>query len=350
MKAALMYGKEDVRIEDIPKPTAGPGQLLVKMNYCGVCSADIEFYGNGNIPARLPMVLGHENVGTVCEIGEGVTGFSVGDRLVCGAPSRCAEDCPSCHQGLSNICLNAFPRTAGLGGPNGGYAEYMLIPDAAHTTLIKIPDNVDLKDAVLFDVVCVALHGIRVSRFRMGDSAVVSGTGCVGLSAVKLLKAAGAKQVILLGTSDEKAELAKEYGADFYINVKTCGNLKESICSLLDSPVGADIVYECAGNSASVRNCLYECVRPGGQVVLVGASQEAFTFTPSSLTHFEIDVQFSFVYLPDDVKLYIDMLSRGMVTFPHLVTDVISLDECIDRGLARKDRTGMIKILIDLSK
>lgn len=346
MKAARMYGKHDVRIENIEKPVPGAGQMLIKMDYCGLCSADVAFYNNGKIPAKLPMVLGHENVGTVCELGEGVSGFEVGDRVLCGAPSRCAEDCPSCHRGQSNICLNAFPRTAGLGGPDGGYAEYMLIRDVAHTMIIKLPDNVDSKDAVLFDVICVALHAIRISRFRPGDSVVVSGSGSIGLAAVQFLKVFGAKKVIALCTSDEKIPLLKQYGSDHCINIKACDDLKAEILRLLDSPVGADVVFECAGNVSSMTNCIYDCVRPGGQVMLVGAVQEPFTFVPSTCTHFELDFQFSFVYLPEDVKLYLDLLSQGKISFPGLVTDIIPLDECVEKGLARHDRRNMIKILI----
>ena len=205
MKVAAFYGKGDVRIEDRPIPTPGPNQLVVKINYVGVCGTDVEFYKGGYPPfVHLPMVLGHENVGTVTAVGEGVTEYQVGDRILCGPPSHCAEDCPSCQRGETNICIYGFPRTAGIGGPDGGYAEYMLVRDVKHTMLVKVPDGVDLKDAVLFDVICVALHGIRKSNFKVGDNVVVSGTGPIGLSALQFLKAAGANKIIALGTSPSK--------------------------------------------------------------------------------------------------------------------------------------------------
>ena len=167
MKAVALYGKQDVRIVDRPMPTAGPNQLVVKINYVGICGTDVEFYQSGAVPpfVQLPMVLGHENVGTVVEVGEGVTDYKVGDVILCGPPSHCAEDCPSCRQGKTNICINGFPRTAGIGGPDGGYAPYMLVRDVKHTMLVKVPEGVDLKDAVLFDVICVSLHGVRNSAF-----------------------------------------------------------------------------------------------------------------------------------------------------------------------------------------
>ena len=137
MKTAVLYGKQDIRIEDRPKPTAGPGQMVVKIEYVGICGTDIEFYKLGQTPTPLPKILGHENSGMVVEVGEGVTEFKVGDRVLCGPPAHCAEDCPCCQEGRTNICINGFPRTAGIGVPNGGYAEYLLIEDVAHTMIFR---------------------------------------------------------------------------------------------------------------------------------------------------------------------------------------------------------------------
>ena len=320
MKTAVLYGKEDIRIEERPRPTAGPGQMVVKIAYVGICGTDIEFYNMGETPTPLPKILGHENSGIVVEIGEGVEGFSVGDRVLCGPPSQCKDLCPCCASGRPNICINGFPNTAGIGFPDGGYAEYFLVQDVAHTMIIKVDDEVDLKDAVLFDVICVALHGIRMSKFKIGDNVVVSGMGPVGLSAVQFLKAAGANKIIALGTSGAKEEIAKEYGADVYINLSECENLGEEIRNICQTGVGADVVYECAGNSASFHNCIYDCVRPGGQVMGIGTIQHPLDMIPGQISIFEIDIQFSFVYTAEEVQMYLSMLAQGKVHFPGMVT------------------------------
>lgn len=351
MKAVAFYGKEDVRIEHRPMPVPGPNQLVVKIDYCGICGTDVEFYAGHYPPfVKLPMVLGHENVGTVSAVGEGVTDFEVGDRLLCGPPSVCADMCPSCKQGKTNICINGFPNTAGIGGPDGGYTEYYLVRDVAHTMLIKVPENVDPKDAVLFDVICVALHGIRQSNFKIGDNVVVSGTGAIGLSAIQFLKAAGANKIIALGTTSSKFPLLKQYGADYCINPKETEDLGAEIRKILGSTVGADVVFECAGNMVSLGNCVYSCVKPGGQVIVIGTIQEPMNIVPGSFSIFEPDIKFSFVYTPDEVQMYLEMLAAGKIAFPGMVTDIISLDECVEKGLNRKDKTGQIKILIDPSK
>ncbi|MGI5971690.1 MAG: zinc-dependent alcohol dehydrogenase [Oscillospiraceae bacterium] len=351
MKVRNFYGKGDLRLEEKPVPKAGPGQLVVKIKYCGICGTDLEFYRTGALPpfVQLPMILGHENIGVVTEVGEGVADFKVGDMLLCGPPSRCEQLCPSCRKDMTNICINGFPNTAGIGGPDGGYAEYMLVRDAAHTMLIKTPENVDPKDAVLFDVICVSLHGIRRSNFKFGDNVVVSGTGPIGLSAIQFLKAGGANKIIVLGTSDEKEPIVMQYGADYYFNSKKCADIGGEIKKILGSPVGADVVFECAGKMASLSNCIYQCVKPGGQVLVIGTIQEPMNIVPSTFSILEPDINFSFVYTEEDVNIYLEMLAAGKISFPNMVTDIVSLDDCMEKFFDKPDRTGMLKVLIDPS-
>ena len=334
------------------KPTAGSNQLVVKIDYVGICGTDVEFYQVSSVPpfVQLPMVLGHENVGTVVEVGEGVTDYKVGDKILCGPPSHCAEDCPSCRQGKTNICINGFPRTAGIGGPDGGYAEYMLVRDVKHTMLMKVPEGVDPKDAVLFDVICVSLHGVRNSAFKFGDNVVVSGTGPIGLAAIQCLKTAGANKIIALGTTSSKEPIIKAYGADYFINSRECENLAAEVQKILGNEVGADIVYECAGNMNSLANCVYQCVKPGGQVSIIGTIQEPMSaLVPGQFCIHEPNFQFSFTYTQEDVQIYLDMVASGKMKFPGMVTDVVSLDHAVDMGLGRKDRKGQLKILVDPS-
>lgn len=346
MKTAVMHGKQDIRIEERPRPVAGPGQMVVKIEYVGICGSDIETFMLGRTATPLPKILGHENSGVVVELGEGVTEWKIGDRVLCGPPGHCAEDCPSCRQGKTNICLYGLPRTAGIGFPDGGYAEYFLVRDVAHTMIVKIPDDVSFEDAVLFDIICVSLHGIRISRFRPGDTVVVSGMGPAGLAAVQFLKACGARRIIALDTNDKKRTSALACGADDFINLTACDDVAAKIRELLNSQTGADIVFECAGQPASLETCMMQCVKPGGQVVLIGTIQKPLSLPLGDPQIYEINLQFSFVYLQEDVEIYLEMLRTGKVSFPDMVTDIVSLDECVEKGLARPDRRTQRKILI----
>ncbi len=352
MKVGAFYGAKDLRIEERPIPHAGPNQLVVKIDYVGICGTDVEFYNTGAVPpfVQLPMVLGHENIGTVVEVGEGVTDFVVGDRLLCGPPTACEEMCPSCKEGKTNICINGFPNTAGIGGPDGGYAEYYLVRDVKHTMLIKVPENVDPKDAVLFDVICVSLHGVRKSGFKIGDTVVVSGTGSIGLAAIQFLKAGGAKTIIVLGTTSSKEPLIKSYGADYFINSRECENVAAEVQKILGRPVGADVVFECAGNQTSLLNCI-DCVKPGGTVEVIGTIQEPLSrVCAGGFSIHEPTLDFSFVYTPEEVEIYLDMLANGKVSFPGMVTDIVSLDECVEKYIGNPDKKGQLKVLIDPTK
>ncbi len=348
MKAGVFYGIGDLRIEERPMPKAGPGQMVVKIDYCGLCGTDIEAYKYEIV--KPVIVLGHENVGTVYEVGEGVEGFKVGDRVLCGPPAHCAENCSACQVGKTNICAYGFPRTNGIGGPDGGMAEYMLIGDVAHTMIIPIPDDVDPKDAVLFDVICVALHALRKSNMKFGDNVVVSGAGPIGLAQIQLAKAAGARKVVVLDTRDERFPVLQQYGADAYVNVNTCENIGAEVRRLLGNEDGADVTFECAGTQASLLNCIFEAAKSGSQVLLVGIVGEPLSqLSLAPVIPREIDLISSFTYTPEEVNLYLDMLAAGKIQFPNMVTDIIPLDDVVEKGICRPDRRQHRKILIDPS-
>ena len=348
MRTAVFYGAGDIRFEERPIPKAGPGQMVVKIDYCGVCGTDVEAYKYEIV--KPVIVLGHENVATIYEIGEGVEGFKVGQKVLCGPPSYCKEQCTSCKHGRPNICAYGFPRTNGIGGPDGGYAEYMLINDAAHTMIIPVPEGVDEKDAVLFDVCCVSLHALRKSNFKLGDTVAISGSGPIGLAAIQFAKAAGARTVVAIGTSDPKEAICKKYGADVYINAKTCPDLGKAVREAVGNPDGADVTLECAGNQISLLNCVMQIAKPGSQVLLVGIVGEPLDkLNLAPVIPREIDLISTFTYTPEEIEMYLDMLAKKKIEFPDMVTDIIKLEECVEKGVDRKDRTGQIKILIDPS-
>lgn len=343
MKAAVYYGQGDVRLEERPIPKAGPGQLVVKIDYCGVCGSDVEAYHLGGRPA---MVLGHENVGTVHEIGTGVEGFSPGDRLLCGPPAYCAEGCVPCKSGRANICTHGFARTAGIGGIDGGYEEYMLIRDPAHTVLVKIPEGVDEKDAVLFDIICVSLHALRRSNFKFGDTVAVSGGGPIGLAAIQLAKAAGARTIVAIDNKSARRPIMEQYGADVCIGLDDCADLDAALAGAFGADGGADVTFECAGTEQSLENCIFKAAKPGGQVLLVGClGKPAENLVLAAMMPREVDLISSFVYTPEEVQVYLDLLLARKISFPGMVTDIIGLDELVEKGLDRKDRKGMIKVL-----
>jgi len=352
MKAAVFYGKNDVRLEERQKPEAGPNQLVVKIDCVGLCGTDVDAFTTGSF-LRPGMTLGHENIGTVVEVGEGVEEYSIGDRLLCGPPNFCEALCPACKRGETNICRFALEETRGICGPDGGYAEYMHIHDVKHAILKKIPDTIDIKDAVLYDVVCVGIHAMRISRLRFGDNVALSGGGGpVGLSMVRLLKASGVRKLAVLQRGTYKTDILKEYGADIIIDPEKEEDISGRLTEFFGTGELADVVFECAGTKESLKNCLEYATRPGGQVVMVGQVTEPIdNIVPSDYFVREIDMQFSFVYANEEVEIFLDMLQSGKIDFPGMVTGVIPLSDVVEKGLGleREARRKHIKILIDPS-
>lgn len=348
MKAAVFYGIGDLRVEERAMPKAGPGQMVVKIDYCGLCGTDVEAYNHEII--KPVIVLGHENVGTVYEVGEGVTRFKAGDKVLCGPPSYCKENCSFCREGRPNICSYGFLRTNGIGGPDGGFAEYMLVGDVEHTMIIPVPEGVDLKEAVLFDVVCVSIHALRRSNFKFGDNVVISGGGPIGLAAIQVAKAAGARKIVVLENNDAKFPRLMEYGADHCINIMTSKNIGADVREALGNPDGADVTFECAGKQSSLLTCIYDVAKNGSQVIMAGTVGEPMDkLILAGVTPREIDLISAFVYTPEEIEIYLDMLASGKIKFPGMVTDIISLDDIVEKGVARKKRVGQLKVLVDPS-
>jgi threonine dehydrogenase-like Zn-dependent dehydrogenase len=344
MKVAVYKGVRNVVIEDRPKPVAGPGQAVVKVDYVGICGTDVHAYKEAGM-MEPPVILGHETVGTVAEVGEGVTSVKVGDRVAVGPPGNCGE-CFNCLNGRASICIHGFLRTTGITSfTDGGYAEYLLAKNAAKM-LIKIPENLSFEEAVLFDVIGTSFHGIRRSNFKLGDNVVVIGTGPIGLSAIMLLKLGGAGKLIVVVRSEAKAKIAKEYGADIVVDQTKVKDLAAEIRSLTDGK-GADITFESAGAPESFNNAL-QITRAGGQVMLVGVSGQPYSFVSAGLVPHEINMDTSFVYDAAEVSMVFDFLANGKLPVAKkMVTDIIGMDDVVTKGLERlAGKNDQIKILL----
>jgi threonine dehydrogenase-like Zn-dependent dehydrogenase len=225
----------------------------------------------------------------------------------------------------------------------------MLIGDANHTMLIRVPEGIEATQAVLYDPICVALHGVRRSSFRVGDDVVVSGAGPVALGAIQFLKAGGARKLVVLGTNSAKFPLLQRYGADVCINAKESTDLAAEIREALGRPDGADVTFECAGNTSSLNNAVFAAPKNGSQIVLLGTIPTPMGLVQAQFGPRELDLIGSFVYTRDEIQIFLDMVASGKVAFPDLVGDVIGLDDLISRGLCRPDRSGVLKILVDPS-
>lgn len=326
---ALMYnGPSDVALVDLPVPQAGPGEVLVKISLCGMCGTDTHSYNQEGIlfPGT---VLGHESVGVVAHMGDGVTGFALGDRVAIGAPGSCPEGCYYCRIGRPTLCMNAFARTPGIGpGTQGAYAEYVLAK-YPNRQLITIPAGVTDEQAVLFDIYATAWHGLCRSGFKAGMNVVVVGAGAIGLSMVQLLRAAGAGHITAVNRSLKKRELALGMGADLALSPAEEPDLAGRVKALYDGR-GADIVFECAGSAATVGIAL-QLVRSAGELIVVGTSPEPLsTITGIQLQLFEIDVKGSFAYSDEEIRTVFGFMEKGLLHTDDMLERIVPLSESAD--------------------
>jgi 2-desacetyl-2-hydroxyethyl bacteriochlorophyllide A dehydrogenase len=332
MKVAVYEGARKITLQERPDPKAAPGEVIVKIQYCGICGTDVHAYLHEGLIAP-GLVLGHENVGTISEVGNGVKGWQVGDRVVAGPPGPCGE-CYYCRHGQGTICMHGFERTNGLSpGNDGGNAEYMRVKDPGGM-LVKIPDHLSFEDAVLTDTLGVAFRGIRESRFRLGDNVVVVGAGAIGLSAVQLLKIAGARHITVLNRSAGKRELALTLGADLALNPVAEGDgLREKVMAMYDG-VGADICFECAGNGEAARTAV-GLVKSGGQVLVLGVGGDPIPVPEAELVVREIDLRATLAYDNEEMHLVVDFLAQGRINTKGIITDIIGLDDIVEKGYER---------------
>jgi 2-desacetyl-2-hydroxyethyl bacteriochlorophyllide A dehydrogenase len=328
MKAVLYEGPGRMKMVDIPKPVAHVGQVVVKVALCGICGTDTHSYMHEGIlfPGT---VFGHETVGTIAEIGRGVEGFNIGDRVAVGAPGSCPEQCYYCRIGRPTLCLNGFPRTLGIGpGTQGAYSEYVLV-HYPKRMLIKIPDNVKDEDAVLFDIFSTAYHGFRRSSFRAGMNAVVVGAGAIGLSMIQILKLSGAGHVTAVNRALKKRQMALEFGADLALSPNEETDISGKIKSVYGG-LGADIVYECAGNPAAV-GLSVSVARSGGEVILVGTNPEPLsTINEIQIGLFELDLKGSFAYEEDEIRTIFKFMEKGLIKTNGMLNKKFKLEDAIE--------------------
>jgi (R,R)-butanediol dehydrogenase/meso-butanediol dehydrogenase/diacetyl reductase len=277
MKAAVTTGKRrEVIVKDVPMPKVRPGTLLLKTKYCSICGTDLE-YLDGTLEYRKGGdlheggILGHEFSAEVIEIGEGVTGWAVGDRATTGGVRALCGQCYYCLNRMYHMCLGKENARAiytevmpgGYGNALGAMAEYFLRPAG---NLLKLPDNVSDEEGALVEPLSVGVGGVKASEIEPGSTAVVIGAGKIGLGAMMCAKAAGASPVIIVDIHRSRLDKALEMGADVVLNAKESDVIHE-VVRLTEA--GPDTVIICA-RDAQVLNEAIDMVRRGGKVVIVG--------------------------------------------------------------------------------
>lgn len=314
MKAAVFHAQEDLRVEEVPEPTPGPGQVKLRNAFAGICGSDLHVYYTPEAAgldfehphpvtgSTLPQILGHEFSGTVVELGEGVSDVAVGDRVAVWPIYYCG-DCAACRRGKYNVCQKIGFH--GLSSHGGGMAEFTTV-DASK--LHVLPENVDLRLGALVEPMAVAWHAVTRSGVEGGGTALIAGAGPIGIGVWFALKARGIERVLVSEPSAERRAIVAALGATVVDPVND--DLSEAVGALTGGD-GVDVAFDAAGAGPAVTSSLASLV-PGGRVVVVAIHERPMDFLPTQLVMGETEIAGALAYLPEDFDAVIEAMSRGV--------------------------------------
>lgn len=345
MKAAVFYGSgKPLKIEDMPTPEITGDEVLVKIAGCGICQSDLEYIDLG-VPTvkKPPIILGHEAAGTVSKIGVAVTGLKIGDPVLIGNIISCGT-CRNCRDGKDNICDNWLM----LGNHvNGAYAEYVKVPAR---NAYPLPPEIPPEDAcIIADAVSTPFHAVKNrSGLKPGDVAAVFGCGGLGMNCVQIAAAVGGHVIavdfnipVKGGDSKTKLQMARELGAAETIDAQN-NDVVKKIRNITGG--GVDVAFEMIGRPETIRQA-YNCLRPGGRLVVVGFSPKDASFSPGRLMVKELDIVGSCSCRTADIPRIIELVRRGKIKIEVLITAKFSLSE-VNQALDRVRRGESIRTIL----
>jgi L-iditol 2-dehydrogenase len=342
MTAAVLYGREDLKIETVAIPAVGPDDLLVRVGVALTCGTDFKVWKQG-YHARMitpPALFGHELAGVVVEAGEAVRDrFQLGMRVVAANSAPCNE-CFYCLRDRANLCED-------LVFNNGAYAEYTLIPGRIlRENVMEIPPHLSFVDAALVEPLACVLRGIEETGIRCGDTVVVIGCGPIGLKFMRILSGRGVR-VIAVGKRSSQMNAAERVGAAAVIDCSKTENAVSAVRHLTEKKRGADAVIEAVGSPTTWQWAL-QMVRCGGTVNLFGGCPRGtkIEFESSALHYSEITIKSSFHHTPRFIREALEAISRGEVSASDFITGEIRLSELPDLFQHMKNRNGTLKVAV----
>lgn len=317
MRAAVWTGPREMQIQEVEQPAAAPGELLLQVNTVGICGSELSGYLGENSLRVPPLIMGHEFGATVVEVGEGVTGFAVGDRVTAN-PMVPDRSCVMCRSGFENLCLN---RTLVGAHRPGAFAEYVAVPAIA---CYALPDAIDDLTASLVEPTACALRAVELAAVTPGSSVLILGAGPIGLLSLLVAKAAGASEIIISDLSRPRLDLALEWGATTALSPAQDDVV--AISKERTGGLGVDAVIDAVGLPVT-RNTGISAVRPGGKVVFIGLHEDATTIPGNSIIRSEIEIKGSFCYTANNFAASIRLLATGFVPDPKAWVDLRPLEQ-----------------------
>lgn len=338
MKAAVYYSNRDLRIEDMPRPGIGPGELLVKVMASGICGSDVmEWYRI----KKAPRVLGHEIAGEVVEIGPGVIGFEKGDRVFVTHHVPCNE-CRYCMAGLHTACDTLHSTNF----EPGGFAEYVRVPEInVRFGTFRLPDGVSFDEGSFIEPLGCVVRGQRVAGVDQGQLILVIGSGISGLLHIKLARTRGAETIIATDINDYRLDAARRSGADLVL--KADEDVPGRIRAVNDGRL-ADVVIVCTAAEAAFQQAFRSVDRGGTLLLFAPTAPDVRIPMPLFDLYFGlVKIVFSYAAVEEDIEKAIHLLEHRRITVTDMITHRFGLDD-IQRGFNLvAEANESIKVIIE---
>lgn len=340
MKAILFYAPGDIRFEEIDRPRAVPGEVVVDVKTALTCGTDLKTYKRGHpvMIQKAPTVFGHELAGVISEVGEGVKEFSVGQRVVAANSAPC-NHCFYCRRGHHNLCEN-------IEFLNGAYAEYVAIPARiVEQNLLPIPNRVTFRQAALVEPLACTINGIERSKIRLGDIVCIIGQGPIGLMLTRLAKLKGAK-VIVVDRVPFRLEKARQSGADELVDASAVSDPVETVRGLTPLGLGADVVIEAVGLPETWEQAI-AMTRRGGLANLFGGPRAgtAITVGTHRIHYDEVDIVGVFHHTPRYIRAAMSLIANRQIDADALITHEMPLER-LEEALQMVANGDALKIAI----
>lgn len=347
MLGAVWYGPRELRIEEVPEPIAGPGQIVIEVSRNGICGSDLHTYvgsDTGAASMHVPgVVLGHEFAGTVVDLGDGVEDLVAGDAVAI-APIEYCGSCWSCRQGHPNTCRSAALYGGYRAPLHGGLAPLVAV---SRRSAFRIPDGLGVVEAALTEPVAVAVHAVRRAPIALGCSALVLGAGPVGLAILASVRAAGASTVMVSEPSRRRRDAAARMGATTVLDPREAslgGMVRES-----GGGDGVDMVFDTTGVSSAF-NAGIRALRPQGTMISVAGWQAQADVDMGYAMAKEVDIRFTMTYDPEiDFPAALRLIAERKADPDLLISDHIRLRDVVELGLEEllHNSDAHVKILVD---
>ncbi|MCS7469225.1 galactitol-1-phosphate 5-dehydrogenase [Stieleria sp. ICT_E10.1] len=321
MKAMLLTEYKHLEVTEVDDPTVGPNDLLVQVKACGICGSDIHGYDGSSGRRIPPLVMGHEASGIVAEIGSEVTGFAVGDHVTFDSTVSCG-DCFHCRRGEINLCDNRTVLGVSCGEyrRHGAFAELVSVPQHI---CYRLPDEMPFEHAALIEAVSVAVHAANRTPVQLGDTAVVVGSGMIGLLTIQAIRLAGCAKVIAVDLDQDRLDAALSLGADVALKADEV-DVAEEVRKLTGGR-GADVALEVVGASATIDTAI-ACLRKGGSITLVGNLAPRVEVPLQAIVTRELNV-FGTCASCGEYPACIELMRSGAIQVAPLITATATLEE-----------------------